>query len=185
MYIRRKVFSLLQDETGEERYFSTTEFEDERLYTSRNNPKKVKRKRDHARAERKRLRKEQQMKGSLGERSTIYDTIAKEESGSLQPLRDLKTNIENSSAGNTIYDSATMNNSSATNTIKEGGEGKLRSSAKKTSNKVGNYIKRAWNGEVGKLGKIGNRALMIATPVVATGTPIVAKVIKSKHDDKN
>jgi len=26
MYIRRKVFSLLQDETGEERYFSTTEF---------------------------------------------------------------------------------------------------------------------------------------------------------------
>ena len=25
MYIRRKVFSLLQDETGEERYFSTTE----------------------------------------------------------------------------------------------------------------------------------------------------------------
>lgn len=27
MYIRRKVFSLLQDETGEERYFSTTDFE--------------------------------------------------------------------------------------------------------------------------------------------------------------
>ena len=27
MYIRRKVFSLLQDETGEERYFSTTEFD--------------------------------------------------------------------------------------------------------------------------------------------------------------
>lgn len=26
MYIRRKVFSLLQDENGEERYFSTTEF---------------------------------------------------------------------------------------------------------------------------------------------------------------
>ena len=25
MYIRRKVFSLLQDETGEERYFSTTD----------------------------------------------------------------------------------------------------------------------------------------------------------------
>lgn len=24
MYIRRKVFSFLQDETGEERYFSTT-----------------------------------------------------------------------------------------------------------------------------------------------------------------
>ena len=38
MYIRRKVFSLLQDETGEERYFSTTEFElenglDERYYS--------------------------------------------------------------------------------------------------------------------------------------------------------
>lgn len=27
MYIRRKVFSLLQDEMGEERYFSTTDFE--------------------------------------------------------------------------------------------------------------------------------------------------------------
>jgi len=37
MYIRRKVFSLLQDETGEERYFSTTEFEDERLYTEDDN----------------------------------------------------------------------------------------------------------------------------------------------------
>jgi hypothetical protein len=185
MYIRRKVFSLLQDETGEERYFSTTEFEDERLYTSRNNPKKVKRKRDHARAERKRLRKEQQLKDSLGEqRSTIYDTIAKEESGSLQSLHDLKANIENSSAGNAI-DNATMNNSSATNTIKEGGKGKLRSWAKKTSKKVGNYTKKAWNGEVGKLGKTGNRALMIGAPVVATGTPIVAKVIKSKHNDKN
>lgn len=38
MYIRRKVFSLLQDEMGEERYFSTTEFEledglDERYYS--------------------------------------------------------------------------------------------------------------------------------------------------------
>jgi len=36
MYIRRKVFSLLQDENGEERYFSTTEFEDERLYAEDN-----------------------------------------------------------------------------------------------------------------------------------------------------
>ena len=27
MYIRRKVYSLLQDENGEERYFSTTDFE--------------------------------------------------------------------------------------------------------------------------------------------------------------
>lgn len=27
MYIRRKVFSLLQDETGEERYYSTTDFD--------------------------------------------------------------------------------------------------------------------------------------------------------------
>ena len=32
MYIRRKVFSSFIDENGEERYFSTTEFEDERLY---------------------------------------------------------------------------------------------------------------------------------------------------------
>lgn len=32
MYIRRKVFSSFIDEYGEERYFSTTEFEDERLY---------------------------------------------------------------------------------------------------------------------------------------------------------
>lgn len=35
MYIRRKVFSLLQDENGEERYFSTTEFTDERLYAEK------------------------------------------------------------------------------------------------------------------------------------------------------
>ena len=37
MYIRRKVFSLLQDETGEERYFSTTdvtlENEEERTFS--------------------------------------------------------------------------------------------------------------------------------------------------------
>ena len=37
MYIRRKVFSLLQDETGEERYFSTTdvtlENEEERIFS--------------------------------------------------------------------------------------------------------------------------------------------------------
>jgi len=175
MYIRRKVFSLLQDENGEERYFSTTEFEDERLYTSRNNPKKVKRKRDHARAERKRLRKEQQLKESLGEGSTIYDTVAKEKSEALQPLRDLKANIENSSAStDAVVDNA----------IKEKGEGKLRSWAKKTSSRVGNYTKKAWNGEVG-MGKTGNRAVMIATPVVAAGTPFVAKAIKSKHEVKD
>lgn len=34
MYIRRKVFSSFIDENGEERYFSTTEFTDERLYSS-------------------------------------------------------------------------------------------------------------------------------------------------------
>ena len=37
MYIRRKVFSLLQDENGEERYFSTTDIvledEEERLFS--------------------------------------------------------------------------------------------------------------------------------------------------------
>ena len=35
MYIRRKVFSLLHDETGEERYFSTTEInlEEERIFS--------------------------------------------------------------------------------------------------------------------------------------------------------
>ena len=35
MYIRRKVFSLLQDEYGEERYFSTTDIElqDERMFS--------------------------------------------------------------------------------------------------------------------------------------------------------
>ena len=38
MYIRRKVYSLLQDENGEERYFSTTDFEltdgaEERYYS--------------------------------------------------------------------------------------------------------------------------------------------------------
>ena len=40
MYIRRKVFSLLQDENGEERYFSTTEFEDERLYAESDDDEK-------------------------------------------------------------------------------------------------------------------------------------------------
>lgn len=39
MYIRRKVFSLLEDEMGEERYFSTTDFEltddvEERYYSN-------------------------------------------------------------------------------------------------------------------------------------------------------
>jgi hypothetical protein len=33
MYIRRKVFSVLQDESGEERLFSTTEYLDESLFS--------------------------------------------------------------------------------------------------------------------------------------------------------
>lgn len=46
MYIRRKVFSLLQDETGEERYFSTTDFDldvDERVFAEaeEEEPKKL------------------------------------------------------------------------------------------------------------------------------------------------
>lgn len=45
MYIRRKVFSILQDEMGEERYFSTTDFEledsfDERFYSEDDTVKK-------------------------------------------------------------------------------------------------------------------------------------------------
>ena len=45
MYIRRKVFSLLQDETGEERYFSTTDFEisgdaEERIFSKKNKKKR-------------------------------------------------------------------------------------------------------------------------------------------------
>ena len=38
MYIRRKVFSLLQDETGEERYYSTTDFDldvEERIFADK------------------------------------------------------------------------------------------------------------------------------------------------------
>lgn len=43
MYIRRKVFSLLQDETGEERYYSTTDFDldvEERVFAEKEEPKK-------------------------------------------------------------------------------------------------------------------------------------------------
>jgi hypothetical protein len=44
MYIRRKVFSLLQDETGEERYYSTTDFDldvEERVFAeAEEEPKK-------------------------------------------------------------------------------------------------------------------------------------------------
>lgn len=44
MYIRRKVFSLLQDETGEERYFSTTDFEiNQREFAKKENKPKKKR----------------------------------------------------------------------------------------------------------------------------------------------
>lgn len=47
MYIRRKVYSLLQDENGEERYFSTTDFEltdgaEERYYSEKKKKKKNK-----------------------------------------------------------------------------------------------------------------------------------------------
>lgn len=45
MYIRRKVFSLLQDETGEERYFSTTEFEINQREFAEKEDKKPKKKR--------------------------------------------------------------------------------------------------------------------------------------------
>ena len=37
MYIRRKVFSLLQDENGEERYFSTTDYEYQKEFGNREN----------------------------------------------------------------------------------------------------------------------------------------------------
>ena len=44
MYIRRKVFSLLQDETGEERYYSTTNFDlnvvEERNFANKEKEKK-------------------------------------------------------------------------------------------------------------------------------------------------
>ena len=44
MYIRRKVFSLLQDENGEERYFSTTDYEYQKEFTLNDEERKMLRK---------------------------------------------------------------------------------------------------------------------------------------------
>jgi len=51
---------------------------------------------------------------------------------------------------------------------------KTQAATNKVQEKAGGFIKKAWNGEVGKLGKTGNRALMVATPILAAGGTALA-----------
>jgi len=61
-------------------------------------------------------------------------------------------------------------------------EKSIRNQSFKT--KVKNYKKALWNGEVGKLGKTGNRALMIGIPTltVAGGTALALRKKNKKEE---
>lgn len=58
--------------------------------------------------------------------------------------------------------------------------------ANNTKQKTSGFIKKAWNGEVGKLGKTGNRALMIGVPTlsVAGGTALALRKKNNKKETK-
>lgn len=199
MYIRRKVFSLLQDENGEERYFSTTEFTrevaEEKTYAKKDDKestgKKVAKGAGIAAGATVAAAGSYQLGRHLQKK---YDdkmsAKANAGDGSQRAYRASKRKLERQDLG---LDKA---GKTAENAVKETAK-KTKDATVEAGKKTGNFIKRAWKGEtngfkvdakgqVRKNGKFAsekalkknatkNRALMIGTPVVLAGTGIAAK----------
>jgi len=203
MYIRRKVFSLLQDENGEERYFSTTEFTDERLYAEKEDNKGKKaaiaagatvagtglaaggyqgaRHIGKKRAERK---LNEAIEG--GELENIRK--ASEKMPSENKVDKFGKNVESKvkRAGQWVKGKWTGEGNKRVKAVIDEETGKITDSAYKyLDTKTGKALTQEEATKLGK--KIGNRnkAIMIATPVVA-GSAIAAKKIaknRKKSED--
>lgn len=209
MYIRRKVFSLLQDENGEERYFSTTEFEDERLYAESDDDEKSGRGKKAAiiggaavapvavaggyqlvrRGQDKRAQKALEAAIEEGENEKIRS--AAEKVGKRNKVDNFGDKAQGGvkkvvkGAGQWIKGKWTGEGNKRIKQVIDEESGKVTNSAYKyLDSKTG---KALTEGEAAKLTKkIGNRnkALMIATPVVTTGGVIAGKRIAKNRKAK-
>lgn len=193
MYIRRKVFSLLQDENGEERYFSTTDYElldeyDERLYAESED-------KDEEKKDKHVGRKVALAGGALvaapvlaagayqGGRA-LEKAIDKKRLAKLEKADEQTDKIKNriEKLKNRIKD----------NKVDEFGdkaEGGVKKGAKwvgKQGKDFGNWVATQWKG--GKEGKHStrNKIMMVAAPVAAAGATYGAvKGIKALKNRKN
>jgi hypothetical protein len=183
MYIRRKVFSSFIDEYGEERYFSTTEFEDERLYAE--HPFKpgvfvtAKERKEliEAEAKKKGYKDSKEMLTYLN-RQDVNDMLSegREKAAKEAEIEATKRAAQKAErrANQATYEELAKKEAAkkkAEEKAKRAAERKAEyeKSLKGRANKAGGWVKKAWNGEVGKLGKTGNRVAMIGAPVVAAG----------------
>lgn len=177
MYIRRKVFSSFIDENGEERYFSTTEFEDERLYSIHPitgeiiTPKQYKEVMDQIAKEHGR-RSARDLKGFNAKAREDFLREDREKYAKQQEVEAGKRAAQKAErrANQATYEElakkeAAKKRAAEKAARKEAYEKSLRGK----TDKAAGWVKKAWNGEVGKLGKTGNRIAMIGTPIAAAG----------------
>ena len=167
MYIRRKVFSLLQDENGEERYFSTTEFTredaEEKTYAKKDDEestgKKVAKGAGIAagatvaaagsyqlgRHLQKKYDDKMSVKANAGDGSQKAYKAAKRK----LERQDLALDKAGKAAENAVKNTAKKTKEVAQNVAKKTKETavKAKDATVEAGKKTGNFIKRAWEGE--------------------------------------
>lgn len=164
MYIRRKVFSLLQDENGEERYFSTTEFTDERLYSDEGIEMLNKMRKGAGLKEQ--VDRAEYMKSEAQNRAKEAAEKAKEagQSERLSKAGRQGANLSRKGAGMEKIDSPAVE------------------TTKKVAGKAKDWAKKTYGKGAQHRGR--NIAITAAVPVVATGGVIVGKKIAKNRKAK-
>lgn len=206
MYIRRKVFSLLQDENGEERYFSTTEFTDERLYAEKEDDEKSGKGKKAAIIGGAAVAPVAVARGyqlvRRGQDKRNKEALEKAiEGGELEEIKKANSKVGNKNKVDEFGDKVQKGvgkRAKATGQWIKGkwtGEGnkRIKQIIDEESGKVTNSAYKYIDSKTGKaltqeeankaIKKIGNRnkALMIATPIVAGGTIAATKIAKNRR----
>lgn len=163
MYIRRKVFSLLRNENGEERYFSTTEYEllDERMYaeSEEENDEET----------------EKKGKKGLGKKLAIGAAVAPLAAyGAYKGGRALEKKIDSKKLEklNKIAEKTEKQNKKIdklTKRLEENKADKFVGNVEKPFVRAGKWIGKQWKGGENGDHKTRNRVLMVGAPIAAAG----------------
>lgn len=190
MYIRRKVFSLLQDENGEERYFSTTDYElldeyDEKLYAESEDEEEEKKDKHIGRkiAIGAAVAPVAAYGAYRGGRA-LERAIDKKRVAKLEKVEEKTEKI-----GKKLDKLNKRLEDNKVDKFQQNVEGGVKKGAKwvgKQGKDFGNWVATQWKG--GKEGKHStrNKIMMIAAPVAAAGATYGAvKGIKALKNRKN
>lgn len=180
MYIRRKVFSLLRNERGEERYFSTTEYQlvDERMFAEAEEDSEDK--------------EEKGKKKNLAKKIAVGAAVAPLAAyGAYKGGRALEKKIDSKKLEklNKIAEKTDKQNKKIERLEKRLDENKADKFVGKVETpfkKAGKWVAEQWKGGEGGDHKVRNRVLMVGAPIAAgAATYGAVKGVKALKNRKN